>query len=214
MSWTSPPEPRQDERTLSHDRRRSFRKRPQDQLVVLGRLDLAQHLSDLPVRTNDERRALVPKEAAPVETLGPPNPAALRNSVILIGQQGEVQPLPVMELLDLRDRIRRDPEDNRTSLLVVQPVIAHTARLRRTTWGSCLRVEVDDDRLAAEVRELHRPTVLVRQLEVRGLVTSFDHGFPSSEPASTPTRPTRLLPYAKSPYKETTCPGGAGSPAT
>ena len=60
-------------------------------------------------------------------------------------------------------------------LPLIGAVIAHAARLDRTTWGSCLRVEVDDDRLATEVRELHRPTVLVGQLEVGGRLSLLDH---------------------------------------
>lgn len=81
----------------------------QDQFVVLRRLDLAQNLGNPPVGIDDERRALVPKILATVELLRDPNPIGLRNRVIFIGEQREVQSLLVVEFLDLRDRIGEIP---------------------------------------------------------------------------------------------------------
>jgi len=58
---------REDDRLGSHDRR-SLRERLQHQVVMLGRLDLAQNLGDLPGGVDDERRALVAEEAAPEQS--------------------------------------------------------------------------------------------------------------------------------------------------
>src|SRR5258708_39371493 len=84
--------------------------------------------------------------------------------------------MALAEALDRLDRVGRNPEDDRTALLVIGAVVAHAARLGRAARRVGLRVEVEDGRLATEVRQLHCAAVLVRQLEVGGLVALFDHG--------------------------------------
>src|ERR1700680_3908055 len=54
-------------------------------------------------------------------------------------------------------------------------MVTHAAGLRGAAGGVRLGVEVHDDGLAAEVRELDRATVLVGQLEVRCVLSLFDH---------------------------------------
>src|SRR5271170_7071938 len=82
-----------------------------------------------------------------------------------------------MELLHRGHGIWRDPQHDRADLLIVGAMVAHPACLDGTARRVGLRVEVDDHRLAAEVRELDRPPVLVRQLEVRGVVSLLDHAW-------------------------------------
>jgi len=53
-----------------------------------------------------------------------------------VGEQREVQPLLFVELLHLRDGIRRDAEHDRAGSGVVGAMIAHAARLRRAAGVS------------------------------------------------------------------------------
>jgi hypothetical protein len=79
--------------------------------------------------------------------------------VVLVGQEPEVQRLLVGELLDRADRVRGDADDDRAGGLVVGAVVTDPAGLRRATGRVGLGIEIQDDRLAAEVgeRDVLRP---------------------------------------------------------
>src|SRR3954468_5200837 len=67
-------------------------------VVGLGRR-LGDHGSDDAVRADDERRPAGAQVRAPVHRLLAPDPVGLADGVVLVGQQGEVQPLRVVERL-------------------------------------------------------------------------------------------------------------------
>src|SRR3954454_2842723 len=95
-------------RTRSEHGRRGLSQRREHLVVVLGRFDLSEHARDHAVRTDHERRALVAEVRFAVHRLLDPYAVGVRDAVALVGQQGEVQALLLVEPLDLRHGIRRD----------------------------------------------------------------------------------------------------------
>jgi hypothetical protein len=100
--------------------------------------------------------------------------------VVLVGEQGEVQRLAAVELLDRRDGVGRDAEDGRAGGLVVGRVVADPAGLRRAAGRVGLGVEVEDDRAAAQLAQPDPLAVLVGKLEVRRAVPGLDQGWACS----------------------------------
>ena len=58
---------------------------------MLSRLDLAQHLGDLALGVDHERRSLVAEVFAAIHRLLDPHAIRLGDGVILIGEQREVE---------------------------------------------------------------------------------------------------------------------------
>jgi hypothetical protein len=122
---------------------------------------------DAAVGVDDERRALGAHVGLAVHRLLHPDAVQLADGVVGVGEQREVQIALVVELLDLRDAIRRDADDLHTGLRVVVRAIADRARLRRAAWSVGLGVEVQDDGASAQCRQADGLAVLVGQFEVR-----------------------------------------------
>src|SRR5699024_206286 len=91
-----------------------------------------------------------------------------RSSDLLIGEQIEIQPFLLDELLQLLRLVRGDAEDDQSGRLQCRERVPEVAGLGRAARGHGSRVEVDDDALAREIAEADRLPVLVDEGEVRG----------------------------------------------
>ena len=92
-------------------RRGELRERREHLVVVRLRRGLRDHVArSTPSASmmNVERRA--PQYVLPYIDFSPQTPYALADRVVLVGEQREVQPLLVVELLDGLDRVGRDAE--------------------------------------------------------------------------------------------------------
>src|SRR6185295_12987732 len=83
-----------------------------------------------------------------------------------IGEEGEVEAVLVAELAVARDRVGRDAEDQGAPRLDLAPAVAEGAGLFRTAGRVVLRIEIEDDRLAAQLRQLNLPAVVGGQAKV------------------------------------------------
>ena len=68
-----------------------------------------------------------------------------------------------------------DTEHDRAARLELAPGVSDPARLSRATGRVVLGIEVEDDRLAAQVGELHGLSGVAVELEVRRRLTFLDH---------------------------------------
>ena len=92
-----------------------------------------------------------------------------------IGEQRERERVLLLEL-DVRGFvIGADPEHDGAALAEVGVDVADPAGLRRAAGGVVLRIEVEDDRLSAKLRELHALARIALQLEIRCRLALLDH---------------------------------------
>jgi hypothetical protein len=90
--------------------------------------------------------------------------------VVVVREQRERQLVLLFELHVRLLVVGRHAQHDRTLALEFAVDVADPARLGGTAGGVVLRVEVEDDLLAAEVGQLDRLAGVARQLEI------FDHG--------------------------------------
>src|SRR5262249_5612865 len=87
----------------------------------------------------------------------------------------EVEVELVGELLLRFDRVGRDAEHPGAGALVLGAAIADSTSLGRAPRGVGTGVEIEDDRLVLEVRELDPIAILVGQLEVGSFIACLKH---------------------------------------
>jgi hypothetical protein len=91
--------------------------------------------------------------------------------VVLVAEEREPDRALVLELLQLPGRVGTDPEHGRVADLAQD--LGQLLGLRGAPRRVGLRIEVHQHLAALEVVEAHVTPVLVRQGEVRGLVSCF-----------------------------------------
>src|SRR6266576_1116157 len=140
------------------------------------RAHLVEDARELALLVHDECRANDAHELPPVERLLTPHAPRLRDLVVGVGEQRELQPVLVGELQLLLDRVGADADHGGLQLLQLWERVLQVARLLRAPRGVGLRVEVHDDALPLEARQAHELAVLVLQRECRRLVADRERG--------------------------------------
>src|SRR3954454_22734600 len=141
-----------------------------DLVVCLGR-DLRKHLRDLALGVDQEGRAADAEVGLAVHLLLAPDAIEVGDLVVLVGEEGEVEAVLVGEVSLCLDRVRRDTDDSRAGAGVVVAVVAHAARLGRTTRRVRLREEVEDDWLPTQRAQGDLVAALIRRGEAVSLLT-------------------------------------------
>ena len=116
--------------------------------MALG-LHAAKDLCDASIGRDDERRSEDAHVLAPEQRLLSPDPVALGDGVIRVGNERERQIVLLLELLVRLDRIGADAEDGRIESLELREGVAKLARLYSSTRRVVFRIEVQDHRSAA-----------------------------------------------------------------
>src|SRR5947209_3230087 len=139
------------------------------------RRHLGDHVPDDALLIEDERRSLHPPICLSIHRLLRPHPVGLGDRVVGVAEQREVHLVLLVEALDLRDRVRRDAEDDGVGGVVVAGVVAHAAGLRGASGRVRLWVKEENHALSAEVTQPDRLSVLVGKFEVGREIAGFDH---------------------------------------
>ena len=157
-------------------RRLNVRQGREDLVVVRLRRRLLDHVRDRALGIDDERRPLDAPVGLAVIALLDPGAVGVRDRVVGVGEQREVEPVLGGELGHRVDRVRRDPDHADAGRLVVGAPVADPAGLGGAP--RCVRpwIEVEDDRAAPQVRERHLLAVLVGEGEVGGFLADAEHG--------------------------------------
>src|ERR1019366_1483712 len=135
-----------------------------------GHVHLPVRLRDVPVRSDYERLALV----MPLEG----HAVAAADLAVGIAEQEERQLVVGDEVLVGLGRVGRDADQDGSGLRDVLPGVTEGACLLRAARGLVLRVEIDDDALALESREVNGRAVLRLAGEVgRGLPDEIVRGY-------------------------------------
>src|SRR3546814_3195130 len=104
-----------------------------------------------------------------------PGAVPLGNVAVLVGGEGERQPVLSGELVQLSYRILGYADDLRTGLAEIRKRRVEAAALRGAAWRVGLRVEVDDHLPAPQARQGQVAAAGGRQGEVRRWLANF-HG--------------------------------------
>src|SRR3954449_7180883 len=126
-------------------------------------------LRHVAVGVDHERRARVRVLALLRDAVG------LAQRVLGVGQQRERQLVLRLELLVRGDGVGADAEHLRARALELAPGVADAAGLARAAGRVVLGIEVEDDRLAAQLGEPDGLAAVGLELEVRSRLAFFDH---------------------------------------
>ena len=159
----------------------------EDHVVVRFGRDLWEDLGDLAVGADDEGRPLHAHVLLAVHRLLDPGAVLLGDGVVGVGEQGEVEVEFAGELRHRLDLVGGDADHACARCLVLGAAIAHAAGLGRAAGGVGTRVEVEDDRLALELREPDLLAVLIGQGEAGRLSPASSIYSRSSRPGSWPS---------------------------
>src|SRR2546428_13142866 len=108
-------------------------------------------LGDLPALVNQERRALDPEVFPTVEILFLPDVVRTGDAPIVVAEQREIEVVLVLELHVALRIVAADAEDHGALRGHPGEVVPEAARFLRATRRVVLRIEVEDDLLAAEI---------------------------------------------------------------
>src|SRR2546422_4634197 len=156
-------------------------------------------LGDLPALVNQERRALDSEKLPTVEILFLPDAVRTGDAPIVVAQEREIEIVLAFEPHVALRVVAADAEDHRALRAHPGEVVPEAARFFRATRRVVLRVEVQDDLLAAEVLQGKEAPVVRRQGEVGRRLTDRNHR--GTAPC---TRPLDLTPPIRR-----RCPGEA-----
>jgi hypothetical protein len=92
-----------------------------------------------------------------------------------VGEEREREPVLLLELHVRPLVVGTDAEHDRAGALELAPRVADPARLGGAAGRVVLGIEVEDDRLAAQVGQPNRLARVARQLEIRRRLPLFDH---------------------------------------
>src|SRR5215208_103810 len=132
-------------------------------------------MGDSAIATDDEGGSLGSPVGAVLPVLLNPGSVEVGDLVVLVGEQGKLEPILLGESRDGWLRVRRDPDHHGLGPLVLGRSITDAAGLSRAAGRVRPRVEVENHRSPAQVRERHVMPVLVRQREVRGRLAFAHH---------------------------------------
>src|SRR5450759_392711 len=118
------------------------------------RAHLLEDRPDPSIRADDVGGASDAHILAAIERLLDPESVLLRHLVVEVRQKRERKVVLLPELLVALDRVGGNAEDDGLPALEAREEVAELARLLRAAGGVVLWIEVEDDGLAAECREL------------------------------------------------------------
>src|SRR5919198_3933718 len=121
-----------------------------------GRLDAEHRARDVPITVDDERRPVDPHVVLAGELLLAPDAVLFGDRVVRVREERERQLVLRLELLMRRDVVGADAEDLSAALAEDVVRVAKLTSLGRAAGRVVLGIEVEDDRAAAQVRELDR----------------------------------------------------------
>src|SRR5260221_2887169 len=145
-------------------------------LRVPVHLDVVPALLHLPVRADEVRRARDAHVLLAVVRLLLPDAVLVRDLVLGIGEEGEVEVVLLRELRLARLVQDADAEDGRLARLETRQVVAERAGLLGAAGGVVLRIEVQDHGPAGVFRELVGLSALVLQGEGGRFLSGIDQG--------------------------------------
>src|SRR5439155_17571780 len=112
-------------------------------------------------------RAIHARVGAAGVRLRAPDAVLVGDAVVRIGEQREREVVLLLELGVRALVVGRDAEHNGARALELAVRVADAARLRRAAGGVVLGIEIENDRLAAEIREPDPLATVAREIEVR-----------------------------------------------
>ena len=143
--------------------------------------DLAEEVSQLAVRSNDEGGAFNSHILLAVHRFFNPYVVGLSNFLVSIGEERKVE-LMLFDELGVRLRIvRADAEDNRAEFSELGVFVPKGAGFDRTSWGHILGVKIEDHRLSSEILQADLFSMLVQGRKSRGFVANFKFTHASKE---------------------------------
>ena len=128
----------------------------------------------LPGRVDDERAAHDAQALPAVEGLFAPRAIPFRDRMVGVAQQRERQRMFRAKGRMALRIVATDTEHDRAVPGELRHGVAKATGLAGAAGGIVLGVEIEDDRLAAEARQLQFRAVVGREREVRGLCTFRD----------------------------------------
>src|SRR5262249_1488470 len=159
-----------------------------------------------------EGRAFDPHRLLAVAVSLLPDAVLLGDLVPGVGEQRERERVLLLEL-DVGGLVGADAENDCAAVAKAGVDVADSAGLRRGAGRVVLGIEVENDRLSAQRRELDLLSAVARQLEIGCRLAFLDHGssaYPLVERCRSGSRTPRLRRSASTPASGTFAACGAG----
>ena len=131
-------------------------------------LDLMPGLGDRALLVDQEGGALDAHVLAAVQALLHPGAVLLADLAVAIGYQREVEVVLLLELVVARHAVLADAYHLRLEFLESRCIVTEGAGLGGTARGVVLGIEIENDRLAAQLAELELAAAIGRCGNARG----------------------------------------------